>query len=173
MKFHTQGTVNIKLYFLRAGILCLTLILGACSHETMTATEPSKVETDAEIPEVIKTGPTLPTAQESTKPEPVAEKPVVNTVPNELAILKPGQSASLDASTALHYVRLVNDSRCPADAQCIWAGEATIELTLESDSGKETFTLSDRANTKESMGFGIELISIDREHLINIRAQKR
>ena len=41
--------------------------------------------------------------------------------------LMPGQSASL-ADGLLRYVRLANDSRCKPDVQCVWAGDATIEL---------------------------------------------
>lgn len=41
--------------------------------------------------------------------------------------LVPGQSASL-GDGRLRYVRLVNDSRCKPDVQCVWAGDAVIEL---------------------------------------------
>jgi len=41
--------------------------------------------------------------------------------------LMPGQSASL-ADGLLRYVRLANDSRCKPDVQCVWAGDAVIEL---------------------------------------------
>lgn len=42
--------------------------------------------------------------------------------------LLPGQSARLDDGSTVHYARLVNDSRCPPDAQCVWAGDAEIAL---------------------------------------------
>lgn len=41
--------------------------------------------------------------------------------------LMPGQSASL-ADGLLRYVRLANDSRCQPDVQCVWAGDAVIDL---------------------------------------------
>ena len=41
--------------------------------------------------------------------------------------LMPGESASL-ADGLLRYVRLVNDSRCKPGVQCVWAGDAVIEL---------------------------------------------
>ena len=157
----------------RLAILCLALALAACSHDIVTMpTEPAKTETAVAIPDAAKPEATPPADSEPTKPEPVAEKPADNATPNETILLKPGQSASLDVSTSLQYVRLVSDSRCPVDAQCIWAGEVTIELTLESGKEKQTFTLSDRANTKEALGFGIELVSVDRGHLIEIRTRK-
>jgi len=42
--------------------------------------------------------------------------------------LSPGQTASLANGGSLRYVRLVNDSRCPPDVQCVWAGDAVIAL---------------------------------------------
>jgi hypothetical protein len=41
--------------------------------------------------------------------------------------LMPGESASL-ADGLLRYVRLANDSRCKPGVQCVWAGNAVIEL---------------------------------------------
>ncbi len=41
--------------------------------------------------------------------------------------LMPSQSASLPDGL-LRYVRLVNDSRCKPGVQCVWAGDAVIEL---------------------------------------------
>ncbi|MDQ3040268.1 MAG: hypothetical protein M3R16_10805 [Pseudomonadota bacterium] len=43
-------------------------------------------------------------------------------------VLSPGQTASLANGGGLRYVRLVNDSRCPPDVQCVWAGDAEIAL---------------------------------------------
>lgn len=41
--------------------------------------------------------------------------------------LMPGESASLPDGM-LRYVRLANDSRCKPGVQCVWAGDAVIEL---------------------------------------------
>src|SRR3546814_14540841 len=43
--------------------------------------------------------------------------------------MRPGQSATLGDHSVLRYERLVNDSRCMPDVQCIWAGDA--ELAFE------------------------------------------
>ena len=42
--------------------------------------------------------------------------------------LTPGQSAQLADASRIQYLKLVNDSRCPPDVQCIWAGDAVIAL---------------------------------------------
>lgn len=51
--------------------------------------------------------------------------------------LVPGQSASLPDGK-LRYIRIVNDSRCPPNVQCVWAGDAVIALqwTPSTGSGK-------------------------------------
>ena len=40
--------------------------------------------------------------------------------------LRPGDTAALADGGTLRYERLVNDSRCPPDVQCIWAGDAEL-----------------------------------------------
>ena len=42
--------------------------------------------------------------------------------------LSPGQTASLANGGTLRYLRLVNDSRCAPEVQCVWAGDAEIAL---------------------------------------------
>ena len=38
----------------------------------------------------------------------------------------PGATVSLPGEGTLHYARLVADSRCMPDVQCIWAGDAEV-----------------------------------------------
>lgn len=84
-------------------------------------------------------------------------------------ILKPGQSGMLDDSAKLHYLRVINDSRCPQDAQCVWAGEVTIELQLETNKANQIFTMKDDGKAVNVMDYSIDLIRIDRNHLIQVR----
>jgi len=48
--------------------------------------------------------------------------------------LMPGQSASL-GDGSLRYVRLLSDSRCKPGVQCVWAGDAVIELHWTPNAG--------------------------------------
>lgn len=54
-----------------------------------------------------------------------------------------GEKATLADGSRLTYLSLVNDSRCPPNVQCIWAGDAEISLRWEpAASGKpKTFSL--------------------------------
>ena len=53
-----------------------------------------------------------------------------------------GERATLADGSQLTYLRLVNDSRCPPDVQCVWAGDASIELEWRPGTGaSRTLTL--------------------------------
>ena len=56
--------------------------------------------------------------------------PVGPTVPlNQRFTLAPGQTATVDdTSLRLEFVGVSNDSRCPADAICVWAGDAVVQI---------------------------------------------
>lgn len=164
-------------------VLIVAFQVVGCTHDKVTATSGPQTLPAPAAP--IATTPTEPVATTPTTPEiitpaePAAANPAepVVTLPsetkaNDTLSLKPGQSGTVDASTTLHYVRMVNDSRCPVGAQCIWAGEVTIELTLDSGKEKQTFTLKDDQKAASILGYDILLISIDRSHLINVRVKK-
>ena len=52
--------------------------------------------------------------------------------------LTPGQSAVFAAQKLeVHFAGIENDSRCPADVACVWAGEVIVQLAVRSD-GKTT-----------------------------------
>ena len=70
-----------------------------------------------------------------------------------------GEKATLADGSRLTYLSLVNDSRCPPNVQCIWAGDAEIELRWEpAGSGKSnTFSLhtspiQDHGQTGQDVG---------------------
>ena len=49
-----------------------------------------------------------------------------------------GQTVSIgDPGTTVRFDAVVEDSRCPADAMCVWEGRAVVRLTVV-DAGRET-----------------------------------
>lgn len=56
--------------------------------------------------------------------------------------LKYGASCAVSNGFNICFVALVGDSRCPADGQCIWPGNARIEIELGSGSGKKAVYLN-------------------------------
>ena len=55
--------------------------------------------------------------------------------------LKHGATASLPENARLRFDTVRNDSRCPIDAICISAGDATIAVTLMRNGGSESHDL--------------------------------
>jgi hypothetical protein len=44
--------------------------------------------------------------------------------------LSPGEQATFDSEgLTVEFVRVVEDSRCPTDATCVWAGEVKVQLS--------------------------------------------
>ncbi|MGZ5203243.1 MAG: hypothetical protein ACXWC4_26050, partial [Telluria sp.] len=54
--------------------------------------------------------------------------------------LQPHQRVALSANTTLTYDSF-SDSRCPANARCIWAGRLSFQFVLDGPGGREEFAL--------------------------------
>lgn len=56
--------------------------------------------------------------------------------------LQVGEQVRLADDSRLRYLRLVTDSRCPPDVQCVWAGDAIVALEWSpADSAAQAFEL--------------------------------
>lgn len=69
--------------------------------------------------------------------------------------LAPGESATLELGpcppAAVTFRNVLADSRCPEDAQCIWAGDVEVEITLTVDDGpSETRSLHTNRGAREA-----------------------
>lgn len=67
-------------------------------------------------------------------------------------LLKEGETYTFDNGDELTVTGSVQDSRCPADAICIWEGEALVYLQLNHDSDSKSFILTTHPSspTKEA-----------------------
>jgi len=54
--------------------------------------------------------------------------------------LQPYQRVALSGDTTLTYDSF-SDSRCPANARCVWAGRLSFQFVLEGPGGREEFSL--------------------------------
>ena len=43
---------------------------------------------------------------------------------------RPGQTQTLAGGVRVSFVEVIGDSRCPINANCVWAGDATIRVVL-------------------------------------------
>ncbi len=83
---------------------------------------------------------------------------------NESAAIKLGDSAEFAASKiSIKFVRVIEDSRCPADVNCIWAGNAKIEIEASKGSQKSTFVLNTNGGETEAKfsGYVIKLTGLE------------
>lgn len=76
-----------------------------------------------------------------------------------------GEQVSLGGLGMLRYARLIGDSRCPPDVQCIWAGDAEIGFDWTPNGGKtESFSLHTGSEPRDKAlaGHVLELKSLAR-----------
>ncbi len=84
----------------------------------------------------------------------------MNAELGESFTLQPGQSRGVDGGIRLTLLE-INDSRCPKDVQCIWAGELSAHMKLEGPeetAPPQEFTLGTmRGGTATASGFTFTL----------------
>lgn len=70
-------------------------------------------------------------------------QPAVIVEPGASFALAPGQSATVrGTNTRITFELVREDSRCPIDVTCVWAGDAKIEIAIDPNDGAGTRTLS-------------------------------
>lgn len=73
---------------------------------------------------------------------PPAQEPAVtqtrDAAPAGAFTLRPGERHDIAGAGTLRYERLVNDSRCPPDVQCVWAGDAIVAFSWTPATGAAT-----------------------------------
>ena len=103
-------------------------------------------------------------------PQPPAGKdsPMHDHAPQTVT-LGVGERATLLDGSQLTYLQLVNDSRCPPDVRCVWAGDAEIRLRWQPKAGSaselslHTSPLPNRGQTEATVGgLRIALQSLER-----------
>lgn len=77
--------------------------------------------------------------------------------------LRPGERASLPQQASLRYVGVESDSRCPPQVQCVWAGDARVNLAFE-QAGAVTDLALDMSSTRpQPVGpWMLHLLQLDR-----------
>ncbi len=78
--------------------------------------------------------------------------------------MKPSEAVAIGGGATVRYDSFT-DSRCPKNAQCIWAGKVSYAFTLTSAAGNEAFALDyegQRADAKTLAGlsFGISFAGV-------------
>ena len=70
-------------------------------------------------------------------------QPAVIVEPGASFTLAPGQTATVRGTvTRITFKQVREDSRCPVDVTCVWAGDAKIEVVIDPDGPAGPRTLS-------------------------------
>lgn len=89
--------------------------------------------------------------------------PLITTPANEAFTLRVGQSAVVEnAALRITFIRVVSDSRCPSDVDCIWAGNAQIEIEIRANGAVDTARLNtfDGAREASAGNYRIEFLAL-------------
>lgn len=83
-------------------------------------------------------------------------------------VLKVGESISNAAgSVKIRFVEVLEDSRCPADATCIWAGQAKVLVEVKNGTVAQQYTLTldtlleGDVNSIDIESYTITLVQVD------------
>lgn len=75
----------------------------------------------------------------------------ITAPPNEEFTLVVGQTAAVDAGALrIKFIRVVSDSRCPSDVDCVWAGNAQIEIEVRVSGTTDTVALNTFQGAREA-----------------------
>lgn len=65
-----------------------------------------------------------------------APEPRVGSLDQEIQLAPREQAAFGQQGLTVEFVRVVEDSRCPSDATCVWAGEVKVQLSTRIDAAE-------------------------------------
>jgi hypothetical protein len=89
--------------------------------------------------------------------------------------LRVGQSVSLyKRRLSIRFVAVADDSRCPSDVTCVWAGNARVQLQVSNGRTSKTLTLNSNTTAPPPSdgsfkGYTLKLLSLNPYPRSNVR----
>ena len=92
----------------------------------------------------------------------------------EVKVLINKQKVITKDKLTVKFVSLTEDSRCPTDTNCIWAGNAKIQVKISKGKSAQTFEMNTNLDpqTVEFAGYEIKLVNLDPKPASNIRINR-
>jgi len=93
-----------------------------------------------------------------------ANKPVTNKAEPGQEFLLQGKGAAEVAGLTVRFDKVIEDSRCPMNARCVWEGNARVAFTISRGGKSSPLTLntSERFETKQEFGdIALRLVRLD------------
>lgn len=80
------------------------------------------------------------------------------------------QKAVTEDKIKIKFVSLVEDSRCPEGANCVWAGNARIKVEISCNNRTEEFEINTNLGPKGAAfdGYAINLVSLTPEPKVDV-----
>jgi hypothetical protein len=78
------------------------------------------------------------------------------------------------AKLSVRFVELVEDSRCPTDTNCVWAGNAKIKIRVTGHGRSHDFTLDTNGQNQAVVteGYSIKLVGLTPSPRSNVRINR-
>ena len=75
---------------------------------------------------------------------------------------------------SVRFLELVDDSRCPTDTNCVWAGNAQIKVRVTKNGRSHSLTLDTNGpnHTVKAEGYSIKLVDLTPHPRSNIRINR-
>jgi hypothetical protein len=90
-----------------------------------------------------------------------ARQPQV-VAPGAPVTLAPGETATIGGtSTRVRFLSVTEDSRCPRDTTCIWAGEVTVSIEIREASKQPTRVQMKEGGSAEAGQWRLTLVSVE------------
>lgn len=114
------------------------LLVGLCACQVNVTPNPEPTTTPSSNPTATPTASPIPSASPSA-----STPPATGAVLGQQFSLQGGQAVQIASENlTIRFDRLVQDSRCPSDVQCIRAGDVTVGLQLQQSAGPQTLQLT-------------------------------
>ena len=105
----------------------------------------------------------------------VGVSPAIAAKPGEtLRVQINKEKRSVKSKLTVRFVELVEDSRCPTDTNCVWAGNAKIKIRVSKNGRSHDLKLDTNGpnQTVSAEGFSIKLTALTPEPRSNIRINR-
>lgn len=93
--------------------------------------------------------------------------------PQEISV-KINEESSARGGIRVKFLELVDDSRCPRDTTCIWAGNAQIKVRVKKNGRSKVLVLNSNIEPKSAAfgGYTFRLVKLTPEPRSNIRINR-
>lgn len=85
--------------------------------------------------------------------------------------VKINEQKAVDKNISIKFVSLISDSRCPADVECVWAGNAKLKIELNRRGQSKMFEINTGLDPRSIIfsGYEIKITALEPQIRTNVR----